>query len=334
MTKHLEMLAFSRRGFLVGSGATAVAVVFGAKGNVIGARRRAAQRRRLRLDRRRRHRHRHLPGLRDGAGHAHGAAADPRRGSRRRLEQGSRGPGAGRRQALRQSEVQQSAADRRQLRRHRLLLPMRLAGAQARKVLLVTAAEQWKVPVGELTTEPGMVVHAKSKRKIGYGDLAKTAKVSDPLPAVTKEELKPVSAFRLIGKDVERVDGASKVNGTAQYGIDVQLPGMLYESCSIPRCSTRSPITSTTRPRKRSRAWSRSCRCRSALASLPIPSKAPCARRRCSRSPGPRRRRGRPTPRTACWPTTAPSLPTGPSLASKWSKRAMPMRRLKAPPRS
>ncbi|HEY7690491.1 MAG TPA: molybdopterin cofactor-binding domain-containing protein, partial [Dongiaceae bacterium] len=50
--------------------------------------------------------------------------------------------------------------------------PLRMAGAQARQVLLAAAAEQWKVPVGELSTEPSMVVHAKTKRKTSYGALA------------------------------------------------------------------------------------------------------------------------------------------------------------------
>ena len=69
----------------------------------------------------------------------------------------------------------------------------------------------------------------------GYGEIVKTAKVPNPLPAVTKADLKPNSQFRLIGKDIERVDGPSKVNGTAQYGIDVQLPGMLYASVLFPQ---------------------------------------------------------------------------------------------------
>ena len=118
---------------------------------------------------------------------------------------------------------------------------LRLAGAQARKVLLANAAETWKVPVGELTTEPGMVVHGKSGRRIGYGDLAKTAKVPDPLPEVTTADLKPKSQFRLIGKDVPRVDGPSKVNGTAQYGIDVQLPDMLYAAVLYPPVQYEKP---------------------------------------------------------------------------------------------
>ena len=107
---------------------------------------------------------------------------------------------------------------------------MRLAGAQARKILLANAAQTWKVPVEELSTEPGLVVHKKSGRKIGYGPLAKTATVPDPLPAVTKADLKPLNQCRFIGKDLARVDIPLKVNGKARYGIDTQLPGMLYAS--------------------------------------------------------------------------------------------------------
>jgi isoquinoline 1-oxidoreductase beta subunit len=111
---------------------------------------------------------------------------------------------------------------------------LRLTGAQARKVLLVNAAAAWNVPIEELKTEPGIVVHAKSGRKISYGDIAKTATVPNPLPEVTKADLKPSSQFRLIGHDVGRVDVPLKVNGTAQYGIDVQIPGMLYAAILFP----------------------------------------------------------------------------------------------------
>ncbi len=117
---------------------------------------------------------------------------------------------------------------------------LRLTGAQARKILIANAAAAWKVPAEELTTEPGMVVHAKSKRKISYGDIAKTATVPNPLPEVTKADLKPSSQFRLIGKDTGRVDVPLKVNGTAQYGIDMQLPGMLYASVLFPQVQYES----------------------------------------------------------------------------------------------
>jgi isoquinoline 1-oxidoreductase subunit beta len=118
---------------------------------------------------------------------------------------------------------------------------LRLAGAQARKILIANAAEAWKVPADELTTEPGMVVHGKSSRKISYGDLAKNATVPNPLPEVTKADLKPNSQFRLIGKDTGRIDVPSKVNGTAQYGIDTELPEMLYASVLFPPVQYEGP---------------------------------------------------------------------------------------------
>ncbi|MCH7711394.1 MAG: xanthine dehydrogenase family protein molybdopterin-binding subunit, partial [Proteobacteria bacterium] len=107
---------------------------------------------------------------------------------------------------------------------------MRLAGAQARKVLLDAAAARWKVPVSELTTEPSKVVHAKSGRRMSYGEIASFAKVPATLPEVDKGALKKKSEFRLIGKSVPRRDIPGKVNGTAQFSIDVQLPGMVYAS--------------------------------------------------------------------------------------------------------
>jgi len=118
---------------------------------------------------------------------------------------------------------------------------LRLAGAQARAVLLANAAEVWSVPVMELTTESGMVVHAHSGRRISYGDLAKTAKLPNPLPQISPADLKPASQFRLIGKDVPRLDIAAKVNGTAKYGIDTQLPGMLYATILYPSVQHQKP---------------------------------------------------------------------------------------------
>jgi isoquinoline 1-oxidoreductase subunit beta len=109
--------------------------------------------------------------------------------------------------------------------------PLRMAGAQARKVLLDAVAQEWKVPAGELTTEKSTVVHAKSKRRISYGDVVKFAKVPAELPKIADADLKKPKDFKLIGrKDIGRVDVPSKVNGTAKYGIDVQVPGMVYAS--------------------------------------------------------------------------------------------------------
>jgi isoquinoline 1-oxidoreductase beta subunit len=105
---------------------------------------------------------------------------------------------------------------------------LRRFGAQVRKVLLANAARRWNVPAEELTTEPNAVVHAKSGRRLTYGEIAAFAEVPAKAPEVTESELKKTDQFRLIGKDVMRIELPQKVNGTAQYSIDVQAPGMLY----------------------------------------------------------------------------------------------------------
>ena len=117
-------------------------------------------------------------------------------------------------------------------------LPMRLAGAQTRRILLANAATHWVVPIGELTTAGGVVRHAGSGRSMGYGEVAAFARVPDGVAQVTEADLKPKSAWHLIGRDVPRVDVPSKVNGSAIYGIDVTLPGLLYASILRPPVAT------------------------------------------------------------------------------------------------
>src|SRR5260221_4391396 len=94
--------------------------------------------------------------------------------------------------------------------------------------MMENAADKWGVPLAELSTEPSVVVHAKTGRRISYGEIAAFAKIPVTAPAIRLEELKKPEQYRLIGKDVMRVELPTKVNGTAQYSIDVQLPGMLY----------------------------------------------------------------------------------------------------------
>src|SRR5712691_7166353 len=106
--------------------------------------------------------------------------------------------------------------------------PLRTFGAQVRAVLIANAAKKLGVPVDELTTEPSVVMHAKSGRKLTYGDIAAFAEVPDKAPEIKPEQLKKPGEFRLITKDVMRVELPSKVNGSAIYSIDVQVPGMLY----------------------------------------------------------------------------------------------------------
>src|SRR6516164_905610 len=105
---------------------------------------------------------------------------------------------------------------------------LRRFGAQVRTVLLANAARRWNVPVEELTTGPNVVIHDKTGRRLSYGEIAAFAEIPATAPEVAESELKKPDAFRLIGKDVMRVELPQKVNGTAQYAIDVQVPGMLY----------------------------------------------------------------------------------------------------------
>ena len=106
--------------------------------------------------------------------------------------------------------------------------PVRQFGAQVRKVLMANAAKHWNVDVAELTTAPSVVIHAKTGRRLGYSAIAGFAEIPATAPTVADNELKPSSKFRLIGKDVMRVDMPGKVNGSAQYSIDVEVPDLHY----------------------------------------------------------------------------------------------------------
>jgi isoquinoline 1-oxidoreductase beta subunit len=121
--------------------------------------------------------------------------------------------------------------------------PLRIAGAQARRVLLDAVAAKWGVPAGELSTEPSVVVHKASGRRIGYGEIAAFAKAPAELPKIDDKDLKPTSSFRLIGKDVPRVEVPLKVTGAAQFGIDAQVPGMVYAAVVQPPYHGGAPVT-------------------------------------------------------------------------------------------
>ncbi len=108
--------------------------------------------------------------------------------------------------------------------------PMRMAGAQVRRVLMANAAQIWGVRLDALTTEPGVVIHPPSGRRLTYGKIAAVAEVPARMPTVKASELKKNSDFRLIGRSVPRRDIPGKVDGSARYSIDVQLPGMVYAS--------------------------------------------------------------------------------------------------------
>jgi isoquinoline 1-oxidoreductase beta subunit len=105
---------------------------------------------------------------------------------------------------------------------------LRIFGAQVRRVLLDNAVEAWGVAVEELTTEPNVVLHKRSGRRLTYGEIARFATIPASAPEIRPEQLKKSSEFRLIGKDVMRVELPGKVNGGVTYSIDFQIPGMIY----------------------------------------------------------------------------------------------------------
>jgi isoquinoline 1-oxidoreductase beta subunit len=107
---------------------------------------------------------------------------------------------------------------------------LRVAGAQVREMLVSAAAARWNVDPATLTAANGKVTGPGGKSAT-YGQLAADAA---KLPVPEKPPLKDPSKFAIVGKRTKRLDTPSKVNGTAEYGIDVKLPGMLY--ASIEQC--------------------------------------------------------------------------------------------------
>jgi len=103
----------------------------------------------------------------------------------------------------------------------------RRLGATARAVLVQAAAQAWKVAPGECSTVPGAVVHAASRRRLGYGELVAVA-ATLALPAASAVALKDPARFRLLGQRIGGVDNAAIVSGKPLFGIDVQVPGMLH----------------------------------------------------------------------------------------------------------
>lgn len=111
---------------------------------------------------------------------------------------------------------------------------LRIFGAQARQVLLQNAADRWQVDVAELRTEPSVVIHDASGRRLSYGDIAAFGHVPATLPEIAAADLKPPEAFRLIGQDVPRRDVPGKTNGRAEFSIDAHPPGLLFATVTRP----------------------------------------------------------------------------------------------------
>jgi isoquinoline 1-oxidoreductase subunit beta len=104
---------------------------------------------------------------------------------------------------------------------------LRKAGATARAMLVSAAAKKWNVPEGELTTDKSFVIHAGSKKRASYGDLAELA-ATLPVPADASVTLKKREQYKLLGARITGVDNKQIVTGQPLFGIDQKLPGMLY----------------------------------------------------------------------------------------------------------
>jgi isoquinoline 1-oxidoreductase beta subunit len=109
--------------------------------------------------------------------------------------------------------------------------PLRKAGAAAREMLLTAAAQEWGVPTAECAVALGRVRHLKGTRTLSYGNLSERAA---KLPVPQTPVLKKDSQLRYIGTEITRLDMHDKVSGTAQFGIDSFVPGMLYATIARP----------------------------------------------------------------------------------------------------
>lgn len=112
---------------------------------------------------------------------------------------------------------------------------MRQAGGTARLMLLQAAAQKWGLPVKECSTEAHKVIHAGSSRSIGYGELVAAA-AGLPVPKKEELQLKSRNQWRYIGKEAKAYDSKAICMGTAKYGQDARVAGMLYASIQ------RSPV--------------------------------------------------------------------------------------------
>lgn len=113
--------------------------------------------------------------------------------------------------------------------------PLRRVGAAARQMLMTAAAQSWRVPASELTTNAGVVTHEKSGKKLSYGQLADAAAKVRP-PDLKDVALKDPKDFKIIGKPIGGVDSPLIVQGKPLFGVDVVVPGMryaVYEKCPV-----------------------------------------------------------------------------------------------------
>ncbi len=113
--------------------------------------------------------------------------------------------------------------------------PMRRVGAAARQMIITAAEQTWHVPASEITTTAGRVIHRPSGMSLGYGELAAAA-ATVAAPDLSKVALKHPSNYKIIGTHKSGVDNPAIVTGKPLFGIDVDVPGMVYavyEKCPV-----------------------------------------------------------------------------------------------------
>src|SRR5437899_1542064 len=107
----------------------------------------------------------------------------------------------------------------------------RKMGAMGRLMIIDAAAQKWGVSASECRVEKGVVIHTASGRRASYGSLVEAASQLKPPASIP---LKDPKQFTLVGKATRRLDTPSKINGTAQFGLDVRVPGMLFALVARP----------------------------------------------------------------------------------------------------
>jgi len=116
---------------------------------------------------------------------------------------------------------------------HRNYNLMRRVGASAKEMIIAAAATKWNIPAEKCYAENAMVINRNTGAKLSYSDLVADAR---KLKAPANPTLKDPKDFKIIGNSLPRRDIPDKVNGVAKFGIDVEVPGMLYASIE------RSPV--------------------------------------------------------------------------------------------
>jgi isoquinoline 1-oxidoreductase beta subunit len=117
--------------------------------------------------------------------------------------------------------------------------PMRRAGAAVKEMLIKTAAKRWGVSENECYAENGKILHKPTGKSYGYGELASDA---SKLEVPANPKLKDPKDFKLIGKYQKRLDVPSRITGKAVFGIDVEVPGMVY-ACVLHSPAIHGKIT-------------------------------------------------------------------------------------------